>query len=62
MGAERPQQLAGFRKALEREGTPHTNQLAAFHKGDHMLWTILVIVIIVLAVIGLFTVLRRRRA
>jgi len=37
-----------------------TNQLAALKKETHMLWTILVVVVIVLAVIGLLAVLRGR--
>jgi heme/copper-type cytochrome/quinol oxidase subunit 2 len=52
--------VAGIRKALERARMCVTNQLAASKKETHMLWTILVIVVIVLAVIGLLAVLRGR--
>ena len=53
---------AGIRKTPGRE-RGSTNQLPASRKKEiHMLWTILVIVVIVLAVIGLLAVLRGRAA
>jgi hypothetical protein len=59
MGPERPHQLAGFdRRPGGKERS--TNLLASSTTEMHMLWTILVIVVIVLAVIGLLAVLRGR--
>jgi hypothetical protein len=54
-----PSGWLGIPPAPERERTA-TNQFAASTKETHMLWTILVIVVIVLAVIGLLAVLRGR--
>ncbi len=56
---ERPQHFTGFNRRPGGKGRS-TNQLAALIKEMHMLWTILVIVVIVLAVIGLLSVLRGR--
>ena len=49
----------GFDGRLGGKETSAQREIAA-SKGVHLLWTIIVIVVIVLAVIGLLSVLRRR--